>query len=175
MPGAADNSWLPPQLNENGENMQARWKAVMAIAAGILVYECWQCNDQPMPVDRAGEITIPTDGILYGEFVEYNKDYFDNKLPYTTFEYTDIIEKDGSHESMADVVRGTSEYHVRVDKRFNPILKTADISLLHELCHIKLDTSGELPLTVSDDDAHGPKFQQCMVDLATRGALHDLW
>ena len=155
--------------------MQARWKAVMAIAAGILVYECWQCDDQPVPMDRGGEITIPTDGILYGEFVEYNKDYFDNKLPYTTFEYTDIIEKDGSHESMADVVRGTSEYHVRVDKRFNPILKTADISLLHEMCHIKLDANGELPLTVSNDESHGPKFQQCMVDLAVRGAMHDLW
>ena len=40
---------------------------------------------------------------------------------------------------------------------------------------VKLDVNGELPLTVSNDESHGPKFQQCMVDLATRGALHDLW
>ena len=164
--------------------MQARWKAVIAIAAGILVYECWQCNDpgmHPLPPEvavrseRGGEITIPTDGILYGEFVEYNKDYFDNKLPYTTFVYSDIINKDGSHDTMADVARGTSEYHVRIDRKFNPILKIADMSLLHELCHIKLDANGEIPLTVSDDEGHGPKFQQCMVDLASRGAMHDLW
>lgn len=155
--------------------MRARWKAVIAIALGILVYECWQCSDQPVRSDRMGEVVVPTDNILWGEYEQYNKDYFGNTLPYVTIEYTDIRDENGKHDTMANVEHRASSYHIRIDRQFNPILKTADISLLHEICHIRLDARGEVPLTESDEVAHGPKFQACMVDLAQRGAMSDLW
>jgi len=129
--------------------------------------------------DRMGEVVVPTGSILWGEYAEYNKEYFGNTLPYATIDYVDIITQEGvhkgEHEVLADVEHNASTYHIRVDKTFNPILKTADLSLLHEMCHIKLDASGEVPLTVDDDVAHGDKFQGCMISLSSRGAMRDLW
>jgi hypothetical protein len=156
--------------------MKTRWKIVIAIALGILVSYLWQHGDlSETRSERMGEVVVPTGSILWGEYQEYNKMYFGNTLPYVTLEYTRILDKDGEHDVMADVSHNASSYHIRIDKEFNPILKIADISLLHEICHIKLDASGEVPLTGTDEEAHGAKFQSCMMDLAARGAMKDLW
>jgi hypothetical protein len=157
--------------------LRARWKAVIAIGAGILVSYLWQCNQPVVHTERGMyEVVFPTDSILYGEYAKYNKMYFGNTLPYATVQFVSILDDRGNHaDSMADIRRDASIYHIRIDKAWNPILKTADISLLHEMCHVKLDANGEVPLTVSDEEAHGEKFQGCMKDLAANGAMHDLW
>lgn len=154
--------------------MKTRWKIVIAVALGILVSYLWQHSGQPVHSER-GDVVVPTNSILWDEYAQYNKDYFGDTLPYATIEYANLLSDEGKHDMMAQVEHRASSYHISIDREFNPILKTADISLLHEMCHVKLDASGEVPLTVKSDVAHGEKFQNCMVSLASRGAMHDLW
>jgi hypothetical protein len=57
-----------------------------------------------------------------------------------------------------------------LDSATNRAEVTTRLTLLHEMCHIKVGMSGKDP-----PDEHGPPFQACMMDLAKQGALNDLW
>lgn len=56
-----------------------------------------------------------------------------------------------------------------LDPKTNAAPRVADLTILHEACHLK--NWGQ----PDGLDNHGPKFQACMHDLVTLGAMEDLW
>lgn len=93
-----------------------------------------------------------------------NSDYFDNKLPRNIdVQWANLTDQNdiGLSWISADGVS-----HIRIDKKTNPVLRQARLTMFHEECHLK---------TGIEIEEHGPKWRACMFDLASRGAFDDLW
>jgi hypothetical protein len=90
----------------------------------------------------------------------YNEQYFLNQLPAARVEW-------GEMGNMGITYMGASPLIV-ISEKYNPSFREAQMTLLHEMCHVKLS-----PVLVFDD--HGPEFQQCMHNLANEGAFDELW
>jgi hypothetical protein len=113
---------------------------------------------------------------LAADFARYNKDYFYGALPENTvIAWADLSEyKDmGATERLPD-----GRFLIRIDPKMHAVLRQADMTLLHEMCHVKRDLHIYITVgTTKDDllDDHGDSFQSCMIDLAKRGACQNLW
>src|SRR5579885_360065 len=114
---------------------------------------------------------------LQNDFDYYNEQYFYGALPNNT----KVIWSDLSrYNDMARMdKRPDGSVLISIDPRLNPDLREADMSLLHEMCHEKLELRINVPAGYtaieSSLDPHGPAHEQCMIDLAERHAFHDLW
>lgn len=99
-------------------------------------------------------------------YASYNHTYFQDELPKTVVITRNL--QDDRFMAITDYSDGY--YHIGINPRFNLSTKTERINLLHEQCHI-------LGFVEHDDefDQHGPKWQQCMHNLANQGAFNDLW
>ena len=99
-------------------------------------------------------------------YADFNLQYFLGRLPKkANVLWADLTANNDMGLAWIDE-SGTVQ--IRIDRKMNPVERQADMTLLHEQCHIKL-VGKEL------SDLHGIEFQRCMVDLAERGAFHDLW
>jgi len=127
-------------------------------------------------------LSIPFSGNLFGGnsglrlsalqafYQEYNQDYFGNALPQDT-----IITVGSLGDNMGmTVLDSRNRWHITIDKYSNPIEKQAEMTLAHEMCHVKLKGTQSLTTDGVLDD-HGEAFQSCMLNLAKRGAFKDLW
>jgi hypothetical protein len=113
------------------------------------------------------------DSELRTTYDQYNQDWFAEVLPKnTTVIYSDLTpwKELGAVDRRAD---GT--WLVRIDRQTNPTLNSAYMTLLHELCHVKLGIVVELKIGGSGWDEHGHPFQACMIDLANKGAFERIW
>jgi len=114
---------------------------------------------------------------LKTDYLNYNTDYFYGALPANT----SVIWGDLSqYDDMGRIdERGNGSMLITIDPRYHMTLKQADMSLLHEMCHEKtgLRINISVGLTQEEEgfDGHGPVFQNCMIDLAKKGAFKDLW
>lgn len=104
-----------------------------------------------------------TDKQLKRWYSFYNRTLFDSNLPGDTrVTFSDLTEELGDTSTDADAVR-----HIRIDRQTNPVPRQAQLTLIHEQCHIK--TEGQ------ELDPHGPKFEACMLSVATLGGFKGLW
>lgn len=103
--------------------------------------------------------------LLQDDYANFNRDYFLDQLPRNVnVEWANL----GLQNDMGMTwVDESGIRQIRIDRKTNPVIRQAQLTLLHEMCHIKTD-GREL-------DVHGIKWQACMVDLAEHGAMHDLW
>lgn len=116
----------------------------------------------------------PTEAGLLNDFRDYNDRYFYGALRNVTIKLTDLSAYDqmGLTES-----RSNGTFVISIDIATNPVWKEADLTLLHEMCHVKLKDSINLVPgeTNKDWDSHGSGFQSCMIHLAEHGAFNGLW
>ena len=107
--------------------------------------------------------------VLMQDYQEFNEDYFLGQLP----KDTRITMGDLSHEMGNTTVDGDGRWHITIDRESNPVERQAELTLLHEQCHIYIHVTkqDEKP----DFDPHGKQFQGCMLDLAHHGAFRLLW
>jgi hypothetical protein len=103
----------------------------------------------------------PTDEKLKTFYSETNANYFNNELiknpTITTTNLNDAMGHTDIYES--------GKVHIYIDKFSNPIEKQAEMTLAHEMCHLKSGSS-------FDESA---EFQGCMVYLAKLGAFKGIW
>jgi hypothetical protein len=103
-------------------------------------------------------------------YTEYNKQFFENKLPVGILVGWDIDEPDAARlhavifnkeEDGVDMTTGT----IRLDPNKHKGATDARFSLLHEMCHLRL----------APWNKHGKRFNNEMRRLAVEGAFDDLW
>lgn len=112
---------------------------------------------------QSGQLT-PTRSALLAVYQDTNDNFFGSRLPKDTkIQLTDLP---GDMATVEETDAG--QFLIRIDRRKNPILKQAEMSLIHEMCHI--DT-WEDPTS----HKHGEGFQVCMRRLAQQGAFNNLW
>lgn len=101
----------------------------------------------------------------------YNTEYFFGSLPKTArVEWGEMINPDSGKPDMGQTDRIGPIYHIIISVHYHPSMKEAQITLLHEMCHVQIWQSG-----LTELDQHGPLWKDCMHRLADEGAFDDLW
>lgn len=104
---------------------------------------------------------------LQEEYRHINDGYFDGNLPRdTVIRFTDDIPIPEKVMGLTDVEG--DHFAIYISPKYNVSTDTAFETEMHEMCHIA---------TFQDDvfDDHGPKWQQCMLNLAERGVFSSIW
>lgn len=140
--------------------MKLRWKILLTIGAALTYsYLLFGC-----PANRT-----TSDSLTY-DYKEFNEDYFLGQLPRDTeVVYGNLTQLNDMGYTWKD---DAGRFHITVDKETNPVERQARMTLLHEACHVEVETH---KLNRDPFDAHGIEFQNCMVNLAEHGAFRDLW
>lgn len=109
-------------------------------------------------------------------FWKYNKQYFSGRLPECDIKWADL--KEFGHQGVRYVQkrsRGRIEmeprFYIRIAKDTRSKESTWKMTLLHELCHLKLRNKDGF----HQGRDHGHKFQREMKRLANMGAFNGLW
>jgi hypothetical protein len=113
------------------------------------------------------------------DYAYYNEAFFNNTLPKNTVVVWSNIPKEERNSSSGKIsvfIMGNTHedadgtFTISVDTKSNITQVTTDITILHEMCHVKtLDFAQE-----HDQDVHGPAFKACVVELEMQGAFTDL-
>jgi hypothetical protein len=136
--------------------MKTRTKVLITIALAVI----WFKGCQSL---KAAEVCL-----LEQKYAIFNQDYFLDQLPTkVNILWADMTNQDLKGDMGATWIDEAGVRQIRIDRKTNPVSRQAELTLLHEQCHIKV-YGREL-------DMHGIKWQACMVDLAEHGAMHDLW
>ena len=141
--------------------MRTRTKVLITIGLAVLYF--WA--SQHFGVSHKTATDPMTDTTLRQFYADSNEDYFLGQLPknaHVSFGDLSVLDDMGLTFKRAD-----GSFEIIIDRKTNPILRQAKLTLIHEQCHIAT-WQEEL-------DSHGRKFQECMVDKAVHGAFHDLW
>ena len=69
---------------------------------------------------------------------------------------------------MGLTTRQEGVYHIIIDAQANKAGRVAQMTELHEMCHVAQWGHGDM-------DPHGPLFQSCMHRLADENAFDNLW
>ncbi len=110
----------------------------------------------------------------------YNELYFDNKLP----KKIEILEEDvpDSKEQLMGATFhtvGTHYYKMYISPTFNESQNEEEWTLMHEQCHILVweqkEEEGTAQIYAAVGNRHGKIFQDCMLDLAKKGAFATIW
>jgi hypothetical protein len=100
---------------------------------------------------------------LQAWFDGLNEEYFMSRLPRAAVTWGDLtILKD-----MGVTMHPEGNFIIIIDRDTNRTKSTTEETISHETCHV---ATWDLEM-----DAHGPKFQACMVNLANKGAFEGIW
>jgi hypothetical protein len=135
---------------------------------GFLVLAMYFGHKEEMrkPVHKVTNISVPSNAQLQGWYREVNRAYFKNELPErTTVVWADLV---GIYQDMGQATpHPDGTWLITIDRATNVTEGEAKLTEAHEICHVA--THGQ------EFDAHGPKFETCMVQLANQGAFKGLW
>jgi hypothetical protein len=109
---------------------------------------------------------------LQANYAEYNETFFNNTLPKNvSVSWYDIpIDADGRY-ILGDTSEGPiGSFRIHIDTKTNITWATTDVTLLHEMCHVKTNDYA----IGHDEPDHGPSFKACIVNLELQGAYTDL-
>jgi hypothetical protein len=118
-------------------------------------------HDVPMPVD------VPlTDQQLQSWYAGFNEEYFDDKLPKdTVIAWADLTARKYMGSTVCDVLG--KNCRIQIDQFTNKTPRTTRMTIAHETCHVA--TWGQ------DKIDHGMYFQNCMRQMANKGAFENIW
>ena len=153
-------------------------KIVLTIVLAVIASWLFGCNSQPqysagsIYVDVAPPAGDTDEPYLQRLYAGYNDLYFDNKLPKDTQFFNTL-----GGSNMADTV--CDDLGQNCIMRFNPHYtaapRTAESTMLHEMCHVKVWTrlldSNRPAMQDQKEYAHSKPWQSCMLILDTEGAL----
>ena len=115
-----------------------------------------KCNEKMSTLGAAPD--------LQWEFDETNVRYFGGSLPKTT-----VYRSHQKENEWIGITSpcGVKQYCIEINTRLAPAPREQDFTLMHEICHVKT--------FISDNGTHGPLWEQCMLDLANKGAFTGIW
>lgn len=105
-------------------------------------------------------------GSLKDDYVHFNNGYFDGKLPDIPVVYKSVENADIGDTTCQWTSDGDTACSIFVNAYYDRDEREADMTLLHEMCHVAVTPSF---------DQHGPVWQNCMHNLANAGAFDNLW
>lgn len=156
-----------------------KFKIVLVILLGAVLV--WLFGHEQIDPQSSGGGTIviefpsqdTNEALLKRLYATYNDMYFDNKLPKDTQFSNDL----GGTNNMADT--GCDNLGQNCTMRFNPhytaAWRTAEGTMLHEMCHVKTWTrlldENRPPMMDPQEYAHSDPWQACMLGLDAMGAL----
>jgi hypothetical protein len=111
---------------------------------------------------------VSSDPALRRQYLKYNDNYFDGKLPFDLLVYWEPSSGQLAQTielETADAADEIPELAIRIDPTLRFSQAMWKMTLLHEMCHVKL-----FPYM-----SHGAKFQREMLRLAGVGAFKGLW
>lgn len=120
------------------------------------------------------EARAHSDQALQEYYTAANDAYFNNRLPQVTLHWSDIPRNEKGELVLGQTLSyvGHDNFGIEIDTKTNVAGITAELSLLHEMCHVdNMIHNGGVPLV----DQHGKEFQTCMKTLALEGAFQKLW
>lgn len=107
--------------------------------------------------------------LAYGN---YNRLYFDSKLPVNTEVH--LVKMctlgDAEGDTLPPAFTGLDHFVIEINEVQNPKPNEMLMTELHEMVHVYL-----FVMAKDYDGSHGPAFQRCMLVLAEQGAFFDLW
>lgn len=139
--------------------MRTRTKVLITIGLAVLYFWASQRFDH-----KSAEHPM-SDAVLQQFYADSNEDDFLGQLPKNT--HVNFGDLSVINDMGMTYKRDDGSFQIVIDRKSNPVLRQAEMTELHEECHIAT--------WKEEFDAHGIKFQQCMVDKAVHGAFHDLW
>lgn len=114
------------------------------------------------------EFEVLSQAQLTAWYAAYNDRWFQNQLP----KNTQVVWADLSDfGAMGATVWVGDHFVIALDPFYNVADVTTKETLLHESCHVYVESTQDVP----PGEEHGPAFQTCMLNLATEGALAHLW
>lgn len=120
------------------------------------------------PVHRVNNPAPLSDAQLQRWYDGTNEEYFANELPKNVeVKWGDLTEKGDMGYS---VIRADESWLITIDRKTNPTNGQAELTEMHEICHVYLYSKGD-----AEFNSHGDKFQACMLRLANQGAFKGLW
>jgi hypothetical protein len=128
---------------------------------------CPQDPHHTMPdgAQKSLNIAPMSDEDLAAWYAGYNEVYFLNQLPHDVdIQWADLT--DQKDMGLSDIPEHGRAW-MRLDRASNPVPRQAKMTELHEMCHFKVGNREFNP--------HGPLWRDCMVGLANKGAMDDLW
>ena len=136
--------------------MSTRWKIILAILLAFFASYLWGATPRPdMQKFYAG----------------YNEEYFDDTLPKdVTVTWANLSQQ---HNLGITYEYENGRIEIKIDRAGNPSERQAQLTLLHEMCHVKVGVG--LDDGPSSDRGHGPEHEACMVRVALRGGFKGLW
>jgi predicted SprT family Zn-dependent metalloprotease len=110
---------------------------------------------------QSGRVASPP---LTHQYRKYNHEFFEDKLPKDLIVYWGPA--GGDHFIAYTYHLGEPDVWIEMNPKYNLASTETFLNLLHEMCHVSVGQTF---------DAHGPKWQKCMHNLADVGAFDDLW
>jgi predicted SprT family Zn-dependent metalloprotease len=98
----------------------------------------------------------------------YNVKLFNNELPTNVVIDHDL--HDNRFMAVTDYDFQQKYWHLSFNPKYGPSLRQECETEIHEMCHIRVATLGELEI-----EDHGPKWQYCMHQVADKNGFNDLW
>jgi hypothetical protein len=146
--------------------MSLKWRILITIILAVIFWGITGCTSP-----EQGKVSDhkPTVAALRTEFEEANLKYFYGSIPRNT----EIVLGDLTAEEYMGLTtqRSDGSFLITIDTKTHPLEKEAELTLLHELCHVDDKVAG----ASEGWDGHSDAFQACMQHLAANGALKDLW
>jgi hypothetical protein len=103
---------------------------------------------------------------LTHQYESYNDSYFDGTLPKDVVVYSENAE---GNMGLTDRCNGSS-FCIHLDPITNNTKPTESLTLLHEMCHVWVESS-----VGPQFDAHDAIWQGCMHRLANQNAFEGIW
>jgi hypothetical protein len=116
---------------------------------------------------RADWVRATPPSQMQEDYSKFNSQWFAGHLPANVIVKYAAPPDRPDTMGLTDVVDG--HFVIYVDPKYHANSKAADMTLLHEICHISV-----WDVAVAGDD-HGVAWKACMVGLAERGAFDRLW
>lgn len=110
-----------------------------------------------------------TERKLQSLYKQYNRKYFDGKLPAEVpVKFIDMSETDMGGLCTTIASGGLVLHVIYLDSNFKDYDNILKFFLLHEMVHIKVPV-------IDGQDPHNKEFDDEMIRLAFRGAFHTIW
>jgi hypothetical protein len=123
------------------------------------------CSASECEVQYHHSVPRLSDSSLKIYYDELNHDFYLDQLPKDTeVKWGDLTAQD--YMGLTDKL-SSGRFVITVDRATHVTNSETKMTVAHETCHIKTWGTSEID--------HGPKFQACMVNLATHGAFEGIW
>jgi hypothetical protein len=139
--------------------VKTRWMILIAVVLGVIF--SWIVYAEELPF-------APTVAELQSAQKEFNRLYFYGGLPALDIKIGDLSKQGDIAQTTR---RPDGSFLIVLDQRLNPTLKQAEMTLIHEDCHVE-DRQNDRDEGVN---SHELAWDACMFRVVDKGAFRGIW